>query len=71
MIPNTRFATATSALPVPRSRVGKSSGETAYSTPYITFDVNVYPQFQPSSASDEREVVLAKRKTPVSAAHEC
>ena len=31
----------------------------------MTFDVNVYPQFHPSSASDVREVVLAKRNTPV------
>lgn len=29
MIPKIRFAVATSAFPVPRSLVGKSSGETA------------------------------------------
>lgn len=55
------------AFPVPRSFVGKSSGESAYNTPYITLLVNVNPQFHPSSASDVRAVVLAKRKTPVSA----
>jgi hypothetical protein len=31
----------------------------------MTFDVKVYPQFQPSSASDVRDVVLANRNTPV------
>lgn len=41
MMPKIRFAVATIALPVPRSLVGKSSGETAYNTPYMTFDVNV------------------------------
>lgn len=31
----------------------------------MMFDVKVKAQFQPSSASDVRAVVLAKRKTPV------
>ena len=58
MMPKMRFADATIALPVPRSLVGKSSGESAYSTPYMTLLVNVYPQFQPRSALDVRAVVL-------------
>ncbi len=65
IIPNTRFAVATIAFPVPRSLVGNNSGETAYSTPYITLLVKVYPQFHPRSASEVRAVVPAKRKTPV------
>ena len=65
MIPKMRFEIATMALPVPRSLVGKSSGETAYRTPYMTLLVKVYPQFHPSSASLVRDVVLAKRNTPV------
>ena len=35
MIPKTRVAVAVRPLPVPRSLAGKSSGEMAYSTPYI------------------------------------
>lgn len=35
MIPNTRFAAATMAFPVPLSFVGKSSGVIAYNTPYM------------------------------------
>lgn len=58
---------ATIALPVPRDFVGKSSGESAYSTPYMTLLVNVYPQFQPSKAFEVRTVVPAKRNTPVRA----
>ena len=65
MIPKILLAAATSALPVPRSLVGKSSGEMAYNTPYMTLEVKLYPQFQPSKVLDEREVVVAKRKTPV------
>lgn len=41
MIPKTRLAEDTIALPVPLSLVGKSSGETAYKTPYMTLLVNV------------------------------
>lgn len=58
---------ATIALPVPRDFVGNSSGESAYSTPYMTLLVNVYPQFQPSKAFEVRAVVPAKRNTPVRA----
>ena len=65
MIPKTRFAMATSALPVPRSFVGKSSGDSAYNTPYMMLLVKEYAQFHPSNASDVRAVVDAKRNTPV------
>lgn len=65
MTPVVWFAAETIAFPVPRSRVGKSSGETAYKTPYITLLVNVYAQFHASSAFDVRAVVAAKRNTPV------
>ena len=36
MIPKMRFTEATNAFPVPRSFAGKSSGEVAYRTPYMT-----------------------------------
>lgn len=65
MIPNTRFALATMAFPVPRSLVGNNSGDTAYNTPYITLLVKLYPQFHPSSAFDVRAVVDARMKIPV------
>ena len=41
MTPNTRFAAATSAFPVPLSLEGNISGESAYSVPYMTLFVNV------------------------------
>lgn len=65
MMPNTRLAVDTMALPVPRSFVGNNSGDTAYRTPYITLLVKVYPQFHPRSEFDVRAVVPTKRKTPV------
>ena len=40
IIPKTLLAAAVSALPVPRSFVGKSSGERAYRTPYICGSVS-------------------------------
>lgn len=39
--PKTRFAAATSALPVPRSLAGNISGDSAYRVPYMTLFVNV------------------------------
>ena len=65
IIPKTRLAVATIALPVPRSLVGNSSGETAYKTPYMILLVNVYPQFHPRSALDVLAVVPPNKKTSV------
>ena len=41
IMPKTRFAEETSALPVPRSFAGKTSGEMAYSVPYMMLFTNV------------------------------
>lgn len=65
MMPKIRFAAATMALPVPLSFVGNSSGERAYSTPYMMLDVKLYPQFHPKRALDVRAVVLTNKNTPV------
>lgn len=65
MTPNTRLAVAHIALPVPLSFVGNSSGVSAYRTPYMTFEVNEYAQFQPRREGDDRAVVDARMKTPV------
>lgn len=65
IIPNTRFALAVTAFPVPRSLVTNTSGVYAYKTAYITLLTKLYAQFHPSSAEEEWLVVLQKRKTPV------
>ncbi|KAI2475349.1 hypothetical protein Ptr902_13196 [Pyrenophora tritici-repentis] len=44
MIPNTRFALAVTAFPVPRSLVAKISGVYAYSTAYMIFDMKLKAQ---------------------------
>jgi hypothetical protein len=66
IIPKTRLAPATSAFPVPLSFVGNTSGESAYSTPYMMLLMKLYPQFHPRSESDERAVVVARMNAPVS-----
>ena len=68
MTPKIRFAIATIALPVPRERVGKSSGVRAYKTPYMILLTKLYPQFQPSNAAEVLAVVEASRNTPVKTA---
>jgi hypothetical protein len=65
MIPNTRFALATMAFPVPLSFVGNSSGESAYRTPYMTLLVKLYPQFHARRLLDVRAVVEASMNIPV------
>jgi hypothetical protein len=65
MIPNTRFALAVTAFPVPLSLVTNTSGVYAYRTAYITLLTKLYAQFQPSKAEEECAVVLQKRKMPV------
>src|SRR5690242_19114492 len=67
MIPNTRFALAVIALPVPLSLVAKISGVYAYSTAYIMLLMKLYAQFQPSRALESSAVVEQKRNTPVKA----
>jgi len=64
-MPKIRLAEATRALPVPLSLVGNTSGDRAYSTPYIILLTKLYAQFQPKRALDERDVVEASMKTPV------
>lgn len=41
MIPKILFAAATIAFPVPRSFVGNNSGDSAYNTPYMMFEVKL------------------------------
>jgi hypothetical protein len=65
IMPKIRLALATSALPVPLSLVGNTSGDRAYRTPYIILLTKLYAQFQPRRALDERDVVEARIKTPV------
>jgi hypothetical protein len=65
IIPNTRFALAVTALPVPLCLVSKISGVYAYKTAYITLLTKLYAQFQPNNAEEECAVVVQKRKMPV------
>ena len=65
MIPNTRFAVAVSAFPVPRSLVGKISGVYPYSTAYIMLEEKLKAHCHPRRASEVKAVVEAYRKTPV------
>ena len=65
MMPKIRLALATSALPVPLSFVGNTSGDRAYKTPYMMLLTKLYAQFHPKRALEEREVVEARIKTPV------
>lgn len=65
MIPNTLFALAVIAFPVPRSFVANVSGVYAYSTAYMMLLIKLYAQFQPSSAPELSAVVEQNRNTPV------
>jgi hypothetical protein len=66
MMPNTLFALAVIAFPVPRSLVAKISGVYAYNTAYMMLLMKLYAQFQPSSAFESSAVVEQNRNTPVS-----
>lgn len=66
MMPNTLFALAVIAFPVPRSLVANISGVYAYKTAYMMLLMKLYAQFQPSSAFESSAVVEQKRNTPVS-----
>jgi hypothetical protein len=66
MIPNTLFAVAVKAFPVPRSFVGNISGVYAYKTAYIMFEKKLNAHCQPRSAAEVFAVVEQYKKTPVS-----
>jgi hypothetical protein len=70
MTPNIRFAVAVRAFPVPLALVGKSSGVMVSNVPNMMLLVRLYAQFHPRRALEDRDVVDARMKTPVSAASE-